>query len=176
MGEKRRLDAKDLIYDIRAGMTDTQMMEKYKLTPRGLLSALRKLINVQAVSPEELFERFPLYEQLTANDMRKIVRSPLSCPIPIYEAEHPQSRGEVRNVTERGVGVKGIAAKVGETKTFVLDAGAFVAVAPITFSGQCRWVRKKSSGDYVGGFEITMISDTCLQHLRKVIQELDQDE
>ncbi len=176
MEEKRTLDAKDLIYDIRAGMTDTQMMEKYKLTARGLQSALRKLINVQAISPEELYERFPLYEELTADDLRKIVGSPSAYPIPIYEADRPESRGEVRNVTERGVGIKGIPAKVGETKTFVMDAGAFVAVAPVTFNGQCRWIRKKSSGDYVGGFEITMISETSLQHLRKVLRELDQDE
>ncbi len=176
MDEKRKLEAKDLIYDIRAGMTDTQMMEKYKLTPKGLQSALKKLINVQAISPEDLYERFPLYEQLTANDMRNIVRSPLAYPIPIYEAENPESRGEVRNVTEHGVGVKGIAAKVGETKTFVMEAGAFMAVAPIAFNGQCRWVRKKSSGAYIAGFEITMISEASLQNLRKVIQELDQDE
>ncbi len=176
MGEKRTLDAKDLIFDIRAGMTDTQMMEKYKLTYKGLVSTFKKLIEVQAISPEELYERFPLYEELTISDMRNIARSPLAYPIPIYESANPDSRGEVRNITDRGVGVKGMRAKVGETLTLIIDAGAYVAVAPIAFNGQCRWVRKKSSGDYVAGFEITMISRDNLLQLRKVIQELDQDE
>jgi hypothetical protein len=176
MGEKRTLEAKDLIFDIRAGMTDAQMMEKYKLSYKGFTSALKKLIHIQAISPEELFERFPLYEELTVDDMRDIIRSPISFPIPIYEADNPAARGEVRNITEKGVGIKGIATRVGETKTFVIDAGAYVAVAPIAFNGQCRWVRKKASGDYIGGFEITLISRDNLQQLRKILQELVQDD
>ena len=151
-------------------------MEKYKLTYKGLVSALKKLIDVQAIGSEELYERFPLYEELTVDDLREIARSPLAYPIPIYEAVNHNFKGEVRNITEKGVGVKGLAARVGETKTFIMDAGAYVAVSPIAFNGQCRWIKKKASGDYVGGFEITMISRENLLQLRKVIQALDQDE
>jgi len=48
MDFKREIEAKELIFDIRAGMTDSQLMEKYRLTYKGLKSALQKLLNVQA--------------------------------------------------------------------------------------------------------------------------------
>jgi hypothetical protein len=41
---KRQLSAKELLQDIRAGMDDTALMEKYRLSEQGLHSAFRKLM------------------------------------------------------------------------------------------------------------------------------------
>lgn len=172
MDFKREIEAKDLIFDIRAGMTDSQLMEKYRLTYKGLKSALQKLLNVQAISPEELYERFPLYEVITADDMRRLVRSPLPYPVPVFESSHPEPKGQVRNITEQGIGVKGIECRVGETKHFVVDATEFATVELVSFYAQCRWVKKKTSGEYVAGFEITRISKESFHDLKKMIHLL----
>lgn len=176
MEQKRELEAKDLIFDIRAGMTDSQIMEKYRLSFRGLQSALRKLLNVQAIGPEELYERLPLYEVMTADDMRQLVRAPLEYELPVYELDNPSSEGRVGNVTEQGVGVTGIETRVGETKTLVIEAGEIAAFDAITFNAQCRWVKKKATAEYVAGFEITRITKDNLERLRQLLQGIGQDD
>lgn len=176
MGSKRDIGAKDLIFDIRAGMTDLQLMEKYKLTAKGLQSALQKLVDIQAISPEELYERYPLYEAtLTVEEIRRIVRQPLTYPVPVYEADFPDIEGTVRDITEKGVCVRGIDTLLGETKTFVIDAREFVDVGPFVFRAQCRWVKKSFAGEYTGGFEIVSISEKHLQSLRKFIRHIIMD-
>ncbi|AFM25504.1 PilZ domain-containing protein [Desulfomonile tiedjei] len=173
MDLKREIEAKDLIFDIRTGMTDAQLMEKYRLTYKGLRSALKKLLNVQAISPEELYERFPLYEVITAEDMKELVKGPLAMPLPVYESNDPDGKGQVRNISEQGVGIRGLASKVGETKHLVLDPTELASIDLISFYAQCRWVKKKSSGEYVAGFEIIRISREGFQDLKKIIRLLE---
>ena len=172
MDFKREIEAKDLIFDIRSGMTDSQLMEKYRLTYRGLKSALQKLVNVQAIDPEELNEKFPLYEVITADDMRRLVRAPLPFPLPVYESHRPDDKGQVRNISEQGIGIKGIESRVSETKHLVVDATEFASVELVSFYAQCRWVKRKNSGEYVAGFEITRISKEGFDELKKTIQLL----
>lgn len=176
MDFKREIEAKDVIFDIRAGMTDSQLMEKYRLTYKGLKSALLKLLNVQAISPEELYEKFPLYEVMTADDMRQLVKPPLPYPVPVYESHRKDDKGQVRNISEQGIGIKGIESRVGETKHLVVDATEFAAVDLVSCYAQCRWVRRKNSGEYVAGFEITRISKECFNSLKKMIQLLCRNE
>jgi len=172
---KREIEAKDLIFDIRAGMTDSQLMEKYRLTYRGLKSALKKLLNVQAINPEELNEKFPLYEVLTADDMRQLTRSPLAFPLPVYESHRPDDKGKVNNISELGVYITGIESRVGETKHVVVDATEFASVGLVSFYAQCRWVGRKDSGEYNAGFEITRISKESFNELKKMIQLLSRN-
>ena len=175
MDLKREIEAKDLIFDIRTGMTDTQIMEKYKLSYRGLKSALQKLLNVQALNSEELVERFPLYEAITADDMRHLVKAPLSIPVPVYESHLPDMKGEVRNISEQGIGIQGLESRVGETKHLILDATEFAEVDLVSLYAQCRWVKKSSSGDYAAGFEITRISKEGFNDLKKMILLFSRD-
>lgn len=177
MRAKRDIGAKDFIFDIRAGMTDLQLMEKYKLTARGLQSALQKIVDVQAISPEELYEKYPLYEStLSIEEMKRIVREPLTYAVPVTEAEYQQIEGTVRDITEKGVCVRGIDTQLGETKTFIIDASEFVDVGPFIFRAQCRWVKKSFGGEYTAGFEIVGISDKHLKSLRKFIRHIIMDE
>ena len=41
---RRTIPARSFVGDMRSGMTDSALMEKYKLTARGLHSAFRKLL------------------------------------------------------------------------------------------------------------------------------------
>jgi len=51
---KREINAKDLVSSIKAGMTDVDLMRAYRLTPKGLDSALRKLATLGLISLLEL--------------------------------------------------------------------------------------------------------------------------
>ncbi len=57
MTEKRTINPRVLIQDIRAGMTDSELTRKFGLSSAGLASALKKLLDAGLVTEEELGNR-----------------------------------------------------------------------------------------------------------------------
>lgn len=55
--EKTRVDAKQAIDDIRAGMSDADLMEKYSISSRGLQSLFRKLVSSGLLKQSEIDAR-----------------------------------------------------------------------------------------------------------------------
>lgn len=58
-GSGRTVSAQEAARDIRAGMSDADLMEKYKLSSRGLQSLLGQLVDAGIVSQRELDGRMP---------------------------------------------------------------------------------------------------------------------
>jgi predicted RNA-binding Zn-ribbon protein involved in translation (DUF1610 family) len=54
---KKKIKARELLSDIRAGVDDAGLMEKYDISARGVLQALNRLIAEGLMSPSELVER-----------------------------------------------------------------------------------------------------------------------
>jgi hypothetical protein len=50
---KREIHAKRIMNDLKLGMTDDELMEKYKLTPKGLKSLFNKLLKAKLITKEE---------------------------------------------------------------------------------------------------------------------------
>ena len=61
--EKRKITAREVLADIRAGVDDTALMKKYQLSAQGLQSVLNKMVQAGMVTEEELDERVPLSER-----------------------------------------------------------------------------------------------------------------
>jgi hypothetical protein len=61
--EKRKITAREVLADIRAGVDDTNLMKKYRLSAQGLQSVLNKMVQAGMVTEEELDERVPLSER-----------------------------------------------------------------------------------------------------------------
>ena len=57
---KRKIKAKPFVYDLRTGMGDEDLMEKYALSPLQLRKVLGKLVNAGAVDEMEVFMRSSL--------------------------------------------------------------------------------------------------------------------
>lgn len=57
MVAKKKIKAKELLNDIRAGMDDESLMHKYGLSAKGILQAMNRLIWEGLMSPCELSER-----------------------------------------------------------------------------------------------------------------------
>ena len=55
--EKRKINAKEFLADVRAGMDDAGLKEKYGLSSRGVLQAINRLIWHGLMSPDELAQR-----------------------------------------------------------------------------------------------------------------------
>ncbi|MCL4553002.1 MAG: hypothetical protein M1305_05560, partial [Candidatus Marsarchaeota archaeon] len=58
-------------------------------------------------------------------------------------------------------------------KTLVISVEDFIEADSILFEAQCRWAEKeRDTGEWLAGFEITKISEKCLNDLRRLIQSL----
>ncbi len=79
MSATRTIKAKELISDIRSGMTDFDLMEKYELDPPSLDRLLRHLVDTDLVTQSQLEDRSQLSDsQITRafveslEDIRKL--------------------------------------------------------------------------------------------------------
>ncbi len=169
---KRRIDTKELVADIRSNLADVELMEKYKLSSRGLQRVFGKLVNSGAVMPEDLAGRNISYDDsVTLRKVRGSIRALPILSIDIYEKNNPQIMGRIRDLSEVGVGVRGLEAEVGELKSLIVVPDEFFEIEQFSFEAKCRWCRTESGGKiFRSGFEITDIKGDSLTGLQELLQ------
>src|SRR5208283_758419 len=119
-----------------------------------LQSAFKKLLNAKALRTSEVFGRVSLEDDTVAiASTRLLPRDELEFPVPIYllEGTQPTVRGVIKDITEKGLKVSGIEAKVDDVMMFAIPSDKFSQVEPFAFRAKCRWV----DGDGCSGFQIT---------------------
>jgi len=169
-----QIDGTEMVKDIRSGMADSELMQKYGLSSEGLGFAFQTLTDTGVINLEELYGTSrPAQNNVFVENLRKLHRYHLAMAVEIYEPRRPAIRGMLSNVTEKGIGITGMAARIGETKTLVIPAGDFIEADSIMFEAECRWAREeKETGEWRAGFQITNISEKCLDDLRSLIQSI----
>ena len=174
MSFNQQISAREFIEDTRSGMTCSELAEKYKLSPNSLQRIFRGMIDGEILTIDELAGRHALFDdaaQHGIDSVRLLFRQVVNFVLPIYEKEKPKTLGIVLDITEGGVGLKGIEAITGESKNFAIPANKFFDVARVEFRALCRWVnREESTGKCIGGFEITDISPGASVELLKLVQ------
>ena len=159
----------------------------------GDLAELRKLIQlIQIVSVEEVVEYEDVateeveYEDLSteaveceelsaeASDAREQTRYNVGFKLPIHEATNRENKGIVINISEDGIGVKGIDAKPDERKTFVIPAyHGFVMFDSIVMIAECRWTETDTAtGEKCSGFKLLQLTARNSNELSKLIATL----
>ena len=73
---KRQISAKAFLKDFREGMGEAQLMEKYKISTRGLQKIFHKLVEAGAISKAEFAPRLSAYEDTVTLDVRNVRLSP----------------------------------------------------------------------------------------------------
>ncbi len=170
MSRKRVIEAKDIVNDIRSGLSETKLMEKYNLSSRGLQSAFQKLIKGGIMMAEEIYGQYQAgADTVTVRNMRSLPRYTLAVAVSIYDMVRPERPGRLRSITERGIGITGVEAKVGEVKSFVIPCRDYLETEQISLDAECRWMIAGETDQWVGGFQITKISKEDLEHLRELI-------
>jgi len=167
---KIKINAGDIVRDVRSGMTDSELIEKYHLSSRGLQSAFLKLVAGGFLHPDELENRVPWYDDTAdIRDLRQLPRESAAIPVAVCEQGNPSNRGVVRNFTSRGLGTRGLQAAVNEPKELVILGDDFGEVEPFEFRATCRWL-KHDGAEWVAGFEITDIHEEGMAELRKFLR------
>jgi hypothetical protein len=171
---KRTIVIKDFIRGFKSGKTNDELMQHYELDLWGLRNALKKLVEIKALTLDEVRDRLPSFHELSDGDDRRLLkRRFVLFSFPVYVADDLAEEGLVNDITEKGLQVSGIKVDVGESKSLLIRADEFADIYPFVFEATCRWINPKNErGEYAAGFEITHISEGGLEELRKLIQML----
>jgi hypothetical protein len=175
MSIKRKIMAKDVVVDVRAGLSNAELMEKYQLSSAGLQSVFDKLVAAEALLDQELTCRRlddsdPSCE-MSAPD--EAARSYVMFRLPIYDLDDLTVEGLIHDISEKDLMVEGISVQVGEVKRLLIQADEFADVYPFTFDAICRSVEERGSAEgFAAVFEITSISGVGRGELRKLCRVL----
>lgn len=172
MNAKKKIKALELVADLRSGMSETDLMEKYEISEELLQATVRRLIGAEIVDPNEIDDKWN--QPLTETQIQEQRRMPRCYPvvsIPIFDLDDMTTELYVRDINERGIQLVGLKAEVDDVKTFVVQVEGFRDVHPFSFEAQCRWtVPSEEDGKCTAGFEITDISITDLVSLQELIR------
>ncbi len=175
LGERRKIALK-IAGDVRSGMKGSELMEKYQLSHTGLQKACQKLLADGLLGSSEINGLTPSVNSGTSafHERRQIPRRTPSLQIMVCESNNEGLRGTVKDVTEKGLAVKGLEAGVGELKTLAILGDELDIVDPFQLRAECRWVESEGSeGQTVAGFQVIAISDRDLQSLQQFVDFLD---
>ena len=164
-----------ILKDIRAGMPERDLMKKYRLTPRGLGTLLKDLVKGDLLSFSELIRRstgqLNLLEVMA--EFRSTSRDRVEFLLPIADTVHLENAGLVYDISETGIGAKGLIADPGEQGTFVIPAEDYFYSEPVVFQGLCRWVEHKIERmESRIGLEVQKVLQGDLRDLQEVIRAL----
>jgi hypothetical protein len=69
---KREIKAREALQDIRHGMNDLELMEKYRITDKGIRSLFMKLVAVGLLSPDEIDRRDATFVSTVTLDLEDL--------------------------------------------------------------------------------------------------------
>jgi len=146
-------------------------MDKYCLMAReldGVLDQLKKMLG-DPVALYGRIEKNRAHEK--TNKIRFLRRHRIDLPVLVYDAQDPTIRGEVRDVSEKGIGVQKMNIKVSDIKRLVVLANEYFSIEPFGFEAQCRWTTPTTDDRHpLAGFEIINISEESLKSLGKFVE------
>jgi hypothetical protein len=174
MAAEREIRAKELVNDIISGLGDNELIHKYRLTFRGLQSVYRKLVELDIVDAQFLEGRIATPFNAETTVITRLPRKEIYIPLPVRDEANPLVLGLVMNLSERGLGIKGLQAEVDEIKRFVIKPEKFLDVNSVTLKAKCRWVQPSDDPqEIMSGFEIVSIAERELKKLKHLIQTLE---
>ncbi len=170
---KRKISRPQIVHDIRSGMTEAQLMEKYDLSSWQTQKVLAKLLPGGAITWEEVAILSLNRDSLTPRDMRQCQRRYPLVSVIVYEQIKPIVKGRVLNISERGLGVMGIRSEVDDLKTLTVAPEGLRLFDPFTLKAACRWFKQGHLGiTCTAGFAITHIGEPGLEQLQNLLESM----
>jgi len=173
----REIIAREVLDDIRRGMSRFGLREKYLLSAPALEELLDVLMDVRAVSDDELIgELYFKPNAISEKSRRGCRRLRVPFETPVYDRSCPEIQGRVCDISDSGAGFTGIEAQVDEVRQLVILGDPFGEVNPIEFEAICRWATAGDRrGDYLTGFQITRIPEESLRELQRFLQLIESE-
>lgn len=167
-----KIKARDIVSDIRARLSDFELMVKYGLSSGELDTVLNRLAEEGEIRLEELLERSAFFDDpANRRETRAVPRAYLMIPLPVHEPNNPSNRGVITDLSQIGFRARGILAEVGDAKDLVIDASGIESACAIELRGTCRWTNNKGSHKWLWetGFKITSVTPEGLSTIQRLI-------
>jgi len=168
----RKINLLAVLADIRAGMSQSDLLKKYDISESVFRQLSKKLLAAQGIrlaTDAETVIMDPVEFPATS----ELVRHEIDFDLPAYEADRPETFGMVREVSEESMSVAGIDAAVGDTKTLVVLGDELGQFSSFESDGSCLWLfADAEEGTCLAGFAISKISKSDAQELRKLLRVL----
>ncbi len=170
----RTINAADLVNDIRAGLSDTELIEKYRVSAKGLQNLFKQLLSARVMHAYEIYGREQTFDHtVRLEDLRRIPRHPIGFTFPVHDAQSPNNKGLVRDISAKGLKVEGLTVYGGEQRSLVIPPDDVYLKEPIEFLALCRWVVPEQKGlKRVCGLEIIEVSSGNYQRLVELTQSI----
>ncbi len=169
-----RINPSEVVADVRAGMDDMGLMKKYGISSGGLQHLCARLVETGAITQEELHAAASCSEDTIGVDaLPQFNRDYPVLSLAAMSFKHIDAVGVIRNISEKEVGVSGIACEVGEPDTLILKGGDALAGEPLLVAVTCKSSKIDDAFlDILSKYEITGIDDSGLKNLREFIRAL----
>lgn len=170
-------DESFLIDDVRSGVIDSELMEKYKLSAANLRKKLLQLMSENAVSSSDVYWRPILYDyEASDDDRRGTPRYPLKLLLTVNtKGSTKSSSGLLVDINEKGGCVKGMKPPLGEKVDLTIDTGQLGSGGEIMLEAVFRWEEHVGEFGFLAGFEIVNISQDNAALLKELIRTIVRD-
>lgn len=175
---QQKMALMDVLQGVRAGLSNDELMLRYRLTSEDLRKAFGQLVAEKLLQPAELGGRdTPVQRDYRVARPRSDSRRFPTFEVKVrLEGDHGQE-GLLLDVSEKGLAVQGIGAAEGEALDLTVIGDEVFGVDLFTFRARCRWVRGNGcNGGRYCGFEIIEMSDELREDFRQWLCEWTEEE
>lgn len=168
--ELLKIKAKKIVSDIRARVSDFELMSKYELSLKQLEKIMEKLVEAGTIRQGEIKERGPFFDDpANRSETRRFPRTYLRVPLEIEEVNNSDNKGLLIDLSDKGFRTRGLAAIVGEEKAFFVSLKE-IGKSAVRFQAKCLWAKHDAGAKVLveAGFKIAHISGRDLLEIRRV--------
>jgi hypothetical protein len=157
----RKIKARKIVGDIRARVSDFEIISKYGLSLEQLEKVLEALLEAGEIRSSEIKETGPFFDNpVNRSKTRRFPRTYLRVPLEIEDLNDCANRGLLIDLSDEGFRTRGITAVVGEENVFLVslkeDRKRIVRLL-----ATCIWAKQDVDAKVLqeAGFKIVHVSE-----------------
>ncbi|MGO9569246.1 MAG: PilZ domain-containing protein [Desulfomonilaceae bacterium] len=165
-----KIKARKIVGDIRARVSDFELMSKYGLSMEQLEKVLEALLEAGEIRGAEIKERGPFFDNpANRSKTRRFPRTYLRVPLEIEDVNDSANKGLLVDLSDEGFRTRGILAIVGQEKVFLVSLKE-VRKTAVRLRATCLWAKQDVDAKVLreAGFKIDHISESDLLEVRRV--------
>ncbi|MBI5247983.1 MAG: PAS domain S-box protein [Desulfomonile tiedjei] len=176
MTTERKIKAGEIARDLELGLSDAELMQKYKLSLKGLLSLYKRALEARIIESSEVERRFASKENLVAlEDARSSLRVNVRISIQVHEREHPEINGMISNMSVNGLRVEALQSVAGDVKVLVVPDNESFGTNQLVLESKCCWSETDTDGSCSAGYEIIRVLQGNLKQFVARIKYIDSE-
>lgn len=158
--------------DVRSEMTDSSLMAKYGLSSEELEEVFKTLLETEVLSRAD-FEAWTIFgNQTVPLDIRLFRRRMSEDGLEVFRKDSLETSGTIINISQSGVGIRGMRAVPDEIVTLVVPNLEFRELGTIVLETRCRWMRNEGEErNSVGGFYIITVAEGKWSRLLELVEQ-----